>query len=134
MARRKIRKVLFFIASSAATDAENEAIDGFGSGHNVCLRNASKVGDTDPIEDFDIVAGMVPPRYAEVAAGKGEDAVQPMPVVSVASVPAGSPVAPQEAPPPPPPPPEKALAGDKEAKPKPPVAKPATSSPWKPNA
>ena len=141
MAKRQLRKVLYFINGVAPTSDDEAAIAEYGQGHVVCLRNATKIGNDEGLEPFDIVAGHVPPRYAEAAAEKGDEALQPVPVVPASSVPEGSPVAPPAgdnggdggsassgA--------ENGAGGASEAapaaKPKAPAAKPGAA--WKPNA
>lgn len=130
MAKKKF-KVLFFIAGMKATDAEEAAMNKFTNRHVVCVRNASYIGDNDPIEDFDEVAGDVPPAYAEAAALKPKPKKEPTPppvdpkTVSEKSPAAPSPVVKQEDEKTPP-------AGD--ATPKPPEPKPGAGKGWKANA
>jgi hypothetical protein len=135
MAKKKI-KVLYFIAGSASTAEDDAAIEKYDARHNVCYRNAEMIGDRDAIEDFDIVAGAVPPRYAEAAEEKGPFVEPSRPTVPAASAPQGSPVAP---------PASDAGTGEGEgagepqdagnaAKPKAPAPKPEAAKGWKPNA
>jgi hypothetical protein len=151
MAKQKI-KVLFFIAGTVATDEENEAMNEFGAKHTVCVRNASMIGDNEAVEPFDIVAGAVPDRYAEVAKSKPAFKERERPKTPADSAPANSPVPPpqggqegagegegagkpedkpQDAP--------AAPQGDAKPaegakKPKAPEAKPEAAKGWKPNA
>jgi len=142
MAKKKI-KVLYFIAGSASTAEDDAAIEKYDARHNVCYRNAEMIGDRDAIEDFDIVAGAVPPRYAEAAEEKGPFVEPSRPTVPAASAPQGSPVAPQGSPVAPPA--SDAGTGEGEgagepqdagnaAKPKAPAPKPEAAKGWKPNA
>jgi len=149
MAKKKI-KVLYFIAGSASTAEDDAAIEKYDARHNVCYRNAEMIGDRDAIEDFDIVAGAVPPRYAEAAEEKGPFVEPSRPTVPAASAPQGSPVAPQGSPVAPQgspvaPPASDAGTGEGEgagepqdagnaAKPKAPAPKPEAAKGWKPNA
>jgi hypothetical protein len=90
---RKMKKVLYFIAGPVPTEAEQADAEQFYNGKSsVAFRNVRFVRRDEAIEAFDIVAGLVPENYANAAAEKGEDAVQPTPVVEAASVPAGSPL------------------------------------------
>lgn len=64
-------KTIFFIAGPAATeeeDAEASKIEG-----QVVFRNVRHIADDGTLEDFDAVAGLVPPRYAEAAADKAAE-------------------------------------------------------------
>src|SRR6185369_1195457 len=96
MAKQKL-KVLFFIADTAATPEEEEAMSEFSAKHQICIRNASMIGDGDALEKFDIVAGAVPPRYAEAFAAKPPIVERERPKAHVAAAPHGSPVAPPAA-------------------------------------
>jgi outer membrane biosynthesis protein TonB len=138
MAKRKLRKVLFFISGASPTDDDRAEMEAFGQGHMVCQRNVLHIHDGDPIEEFDLVAGAVPAAYAEAAAAKTEPEVAPVPTVDPSAIAAESPLAPPPADPPADPPvappqapetPPKAAA-----KPKPPAPKPEAAKGWKPNA
>lgn len=133
MAKRKLRKVLFFIEGASPTDDDREAMEAFGQGHMVCQRNVLHIHDGDPIEEFDIVAGLVPAQYAAAfeAQGEPEEAIAAPPVEAGAVAP-GSPLTPPPVDPPVDPPvaPPKAP----EAPPKPPEPKPNAAKGWKPNA
>lgn len=126
MAKRKI-KVLYFIKGTMATAEDEAAIDEFSVRHVVCIRNASMIGDNDPLEDFDVVAGEVPPKYAAAFEAKGPPVERETPKTPIASVQQGNPLAPE-----PVAAPEPAPIAD--AKPKAPVAKPGAAKGWKPNA
>lgn len=93
MAKKKI-KVLFFIAGTVATAEENAAMEEFSAKHLVCVRNASMIGDNEAIEPFDLVAGAVPPRYAEVAASKPPVEERERPKAPAASAPVDGPITP----------------------------------------
>lgn len=58
---RKFPQILFFIASTMATDKEND--EAFEMGPNVAFRNASLVATEGALEECDGVAGLVPARY-----------------------------------------------------------------------
>ncbi len=138
MAKQKL-KVLFFIASTVATDEENEAMDEFSARHTVCIRNASMIGDNDAIEPFDLVAGCVPPRYAAEAELKGPPVVRETPKTAADSAPKGSPLAPPaavvvETPAAPAEPVQAGAPAADAAKPKTPAPKPDAAKGWKPQA
>jgi hypothetical protein len=117
--QRKMKKVLYFIAGNMPTEAETEDAEQYFNGKStVAFRNVRYVHKDEAIEAFDIVAGLVPDNYAAAALEKGEEALQPSPVVDAATVPPGSPLA---------------GAGDgKGGKPKEPEGKPGAA--WKANA
>lgn len=131
MAKNKI-KVIFFIAGTIATDEENDAIDQFSARHQICIRNASMIGDKDAIENFDIVAGCVPATYEAAAALKPAFVPRETPKTPVAKVQQGSPLAPPVEAPKAPEPPLAPPAPS--AKPKTPAPKPSGAAGWKPNA
>ena len=60
---RKFPRILFFIASTIATDDESD--EAMELGPNVAFRNASLVSTEGTLEACDGVAGMVPKRYAD---------------------------------------------------------------------
>lgn len=138
MGKRKLRKVLFFINGAAPSEEATAEMEAFGQGHVVCQRNAMHVHDGDPIEDFDIVAGEVPPSYAIAAAEKTEPEVAPVPTVDPGAVAPGSPLEPPLTPPPADPPVDPPKAPETPpkaaAKPKTPAPKPEAAKGWKPNA
>ena len=78
MGKPKTLKTLFFVngvAPTAEQQLEADAMPG-----QVCFRNATQIHDDEAFEDFNRVAGEVPPRYAKEAerkAAMGEDFVQP---------------------------------------------------------
>jgi hypothetical protein len=87
-------KSFYFIAGPVPTEAERDDAEQFYNGKStVAFRNARFVNKDEAIEAFDIVAGLVPANYAAAALEKGEDALQAVPVVDAATVPAGSPLA-----------------------------------------
>lgn len=135
MAKRKLRKVLFFIEGASPTDADREEMEAFGQGNMVCQRNVLHIHDGDPIEEFDIVAGLVPAQYAEAfeAQGEPEEAIAPPPVDPSAVAP-GSPLQPPPVDPPVDPPKAAETPPKAAAKPKPPAPKPNAAKGWKPNA
>lgn len=150
MAKQKI-KVLFFIAGTVATEEETAAMDEFGAKHTVCVRNASMIGDNEAIEPFDIVAGAVPDRYAEVAKTKPAFKERERPKTPAASAPAKGPVPPPQGgqegagegkgddkpadkPQDAPAAPQDEKKPAETAKPKAPEAKPEAAKGWKPNA
>lgn len=75
MGKPKTLKTLFFVngvSPTAEQQLEADAMPG-----QVCFRNATQVHDDEAFEDFDRVAGDVPPRYAKEAARRaanGEEA------------------------------------------------------------
>jgi hypothetical protein len=159
MAKKKI-KVLFFIAGFIATKDEDAEMNKFSAKHLVCVRNAAMIREDDGIEDFDVVAGEVPDKYAEAAKLKPKAVKEPTPPkVDAKTVAKESPAAPPVAPPASPPadpklpetPPAAELKPDDAAPPGSPpsaseavvaeAAKPVTPEPkpgagkgWKPNA
>lgn len=112
MGKKKQVKVLYFVTGPLATDEQQAEIDAMPG--IVCIRNATQIIAGQPIEDFDHVAGDVPPVYAAAAARKAAEA-EDAPEAPKADT--GAPAAPQQA-----------LAG-KEAVP----AAKAPASAWKPN-
>lgn len=89
---KKVVKTLYFINGVAPSDeqqAEIEAMPG-----NICVRNAIKLRDDENLEDFDYVAGEVPPLYAAQAARKTADGGDPVPAPKAS---ASAPAAPQAA-------------------------------------
>lgn len=135
MAKRKLRKVLYFIQGASPSDDDRDEMEAFGQGHMVCQRNVLHIHDGDPIEEFDIVAGAVPASYTEAAADKVEPEVAPVPTVDQDKVANGSPLAPPPAKEPPVKQPEAPETPPKAAaKPKPPAPKPGAAKGWKPNA
>lgn len=87
MAKKNARRTLFFIKGVSPTEeqqAEAEEIRGI-----VCFRNALKYREEDALEDFDDVAGDVPPRYADAAALKAAAAEgAPVPPKAATTAPA----------------------------------------------
>jgi len=72
MAKKKVFKTLYFVTGVSPTEEQQLEIDAITG--LVCIRNAAKVEPRDFIEDFDYVAGDVPPSYAKAAALKAEAA------------------------------------------------------------
>jgi hypothetical protein len=99
MGKRKLLTVLYFLEGAAPTPEDEAAMSEFGQGHVIRQRNALLIHDGDAIEDFDLVAGAVPPSYAAAAAEKGEPpAPKKAKPVKPDAVAPESPVAPSEAP------------------------------------
>lgn len=72
MAKKKQHKTLYFVTGVVPTEEQQLEIDAING--LVCIRNAVKVQPDENIEDFDYVAGDVPPVYAKAAAIKAEAA------------------------------------------------------------
>jgi hypothetical protein len=72
MAKKKQHKTLYFVTGVVPNEEQQLEIDAING--LVCIRNAVKVQSDDNIEDFDYVAGDVPPVYAKAAAIKAEAA------------------------------------------------------------
>lgn len=90
---KKVVKTLYFVTGVAPTEEQQAEIDAMPG--NVCVRNAIKIREEEPLEDFDYVAGDVPPVYAAAAATKeanGTDAPADPPKASTSA-----PAAPQQA-------------------------------------
>jgi hypothetical protein len=137
--KRKLLIVLYFVDGPIPSDAETEDMEQFGQGFTVRQRNAQMVHAEDFLEEFDIVAGMVPDNYAAKYAEQGEPVLPSSKRISAEGVADGSPVAPSQAAggtsdaAPPAKAPEGAETGaGAAAKPKPPTPKPGAG--WKPNA
>lgn len=77
MAKPKVIKTLFFVRGASPTAEQQLEADNMPG--QVCFRNVTQIHDEDSIEDFDRVAGDVPPVYAAEAdrkAAMGEDRVE----------------------------------------------------------
>lgn len=72
MAKKKQHKTLYFVTGVSPTEDQQLEIDAIAG--LVCIRNAAKIEPEDSVEDFDFVAGDVPPSYAKAAALKAEAA------------------------------------------------------------
>ena len=70
MAKKMVKKTLYFISGVSPTEEQQLEIDAITG--LVCVRNAVKVEPNDTVEDFDFAAGDVPPSYAKAAALKAE--------------------------------------------------------------
>lgn len=90
---KKVVKTLYFVNGVAPTEEQQAEIDAMPG--NVCVRNAIKIRAEEPLEDFDYVAGDVPPVYAAAADAKkanGDDGPADPPKASTSA-----PAAPQQA-------------------------------------
>lgn len=89
---KKVVKTLYFVTGVAPNEDQQAEIDAMPG--RVCVRNATKVRDEEPLEDFDYVAGDVPLIYAAKADAKeaSGDGPKPAPKASQAA-----PAAPQAA-------------------------------------
>lgn len=89
---KRATKTLFFIEGVAPNEAEQAEADELPG--MVCFRNVTKYREEDAVEDFDAVAGAVPPKYAAAARLKAATAEgQPAPPLASTDAPA----APQQA-------------------------------------
>lgn len=89
---KKVVKTLYFINGVAPSEEQQAEIDAMPG--NVCVRNAIKLRDEDPLEDFDYVAGEVPPLYAAKADAKKASGDDPVPAPKASQ---SAPAAPQTA-------------------------------------
>jgi hypothetical protein len=86
-------KVLFFIAGTVPNDEEREAAKQYeANGGRICYRVARLVRNDESPEDFDIVAGAVPPVYAKAAADKPKPEPAEPPKADPAAIGAGGPL------------------------------------------
>ncbi len=90
----KWKKTLFFIAGSAATEAEIEASAEFEPG--VQFRNAAFSNPKESLESFDFLAGAIPPHYQAALDARESKAavVTDAPPLDPAKVPKEKPVTP----------------------------------------
>lgn len=58
---KKVHKTLYFIRGVAPTEEQQAEADEMKG--NVCFRNTTMLRDDASLEDFDAVAGEVPPAY-----------------------------------------------------------------------
>lgn len=89
---KKVHKTLYFIRGVAPTEEQQAEADDMKG--NVCFRNVVMLRDDASLEDFDAVAGEVPPQYQREADRRAADAEgHPLPPKASTTAPA----APQQA-------------------------------------
>lgn len=89
---KRLVKTLYFVTGVAPNEEQQAEIDAMPG--NVCVRNAVKIRDEDPLEDFDYVAGDVPAVYAAKADEKEATGDKPVPAPKASQA---APAAPQTA-------------------------------------
>ncbi len=89
---KRLVKTLYFVKGVMPNEEQRAEIDAMPG--NVCVRNATKVREEEPLEDFDYVAGDVPPIYAAKADEKKASGDAPKPAPKASS---SAPAAPQAA-------------------------------------
>src|SRR6478752_973169 len=94
MAKQKIKVLYFLNGPVASSEDENYVEKHFTPKHQLCYRNALMIGDNEPVEAFDIVAGAVPAQYRAEADAKGPPVEHKRPKTPAASAAPKSPVAP----------------------------------------
>ncbi len=62
---KKVIKTLYFVTGVVPSDEQQAEIDVLPG--QICVRNVTMLNDDGALEDFDKVAGDVPPRYAAEA-------------------------------------------------------------------